>query len=408
MDGLLGIGREKRAVNGILHNAAKQRKGLVEEVEDGIVPRPDSSIGGEEEDEKEQKPTQASGLLCAICRIRPSPYTCPQCNIPYCSVTCFRHTKHERCSKPFIQQALDEERHAKEDEGDGENAFVDEEEREKMMDVLRRIQKLDMNVKQASSQTRKPQLYNPHETSEDSGDEEDDDESEEYEWEDVLQTAVRAGIDLETANTQELLAMLSAEEREQFQAMIRQAEMNGGRLAGGNELRSEEEEGEKQTSIAAKWWSVSDVNCTDQKTPEVSDKFSKDVQAIVQGMQGRPQGRELQWNILLVALSYVYILRHVDVDDLAGLQNEKVEEQTELTFIRKLFSQLVPFLITSKSHDKNDDLSRTILSNGEDVTLWLLARLGADAGEKPAEMMQFLFKEVQQPFLPISKYRLKG
>lgn len=413
MDGLLGIGREQRAVNSILHNAAKQRKGLVEEVEeDGIAPKPDTKTRVEQEeegrDQKAAQSTQSSALLCAICRIRSSPYTCPQCNIPYCSVICFRDKKHERCSKPFVQQALDEERKAKEDEGEGENAFVDEEEREKMMDILRRLQKLDANVKQASSKTRKPQLYNAKQTSEKSEDDDQESESEEgSEWEDVLQTAGRAGIDLETANTQELLAMLSAEEREQFQAMIRQAEVNGGRLMGTNELTSEED-GENPTGTAVKWWSLPDIDLTDQRMPEISDKFSKDVEAVIKAMQSGPKGKQLQWNILLVTLSYVYILRHVDVEDLVGLKEEKMEHKTELNFILKLFSQLVPFLITNQSLDRNGDLSRTLLSNAEDVTLWLLARLGADAGEGPAEMMRFLFKEVQRPFLPTSKVRLEN
>ncbi|MCO5585370.1 hypothetical protein L7F22_039303 [Adiantum nelumboides] len=414
MDGLLGIGKEKRAVNGILHNAARQRKGLVEEIEDGIVP---VNRADEEDGRQTQsiQPLRNSGLICAICRIESSPYTCPQCNIPYCSVKCFRDRKHERCSKPFVQQALEEERKANEEDGDKEGAFVDEEEREKMMDVLRRLQKLDTNIKQASSQTRKPQLHNSRLATKSSDvdnhefetGEEEEEEEEGSDWEDILQTAEKAGIDLDTADTQELLAMLSAEEREHFQTMIQQADLNGGRITASSELISKKE-GEDRNTTSTKWWNLSDIDRTEKRPPEVSVKFSKDVEAIIKGMQSRPLGNELQWNILLVSLSYVYILRHANIDNLAVIVRKKVEDQYELDFVRKLFCRLVPFLITGQPLDKKNDSSRTLLSNAEDVTLWLLAKLGSDAGERPAEIMQFLFKELQQPFLSTSKVRLEN
>lgn len=75
---------------------------------------------------------------CMICRIQPSKYNCPSCNIAYCSFPCYQSKKHESCSRPFLQNALEEELGR-----DGrKQGLVGEEERKAMMDVLRRMKSL--------------------------------------------------------------------------------------------------------------------------------------------------------------------------------------------------------------------------------------------------------------------------
>lgn len=431
MDGLLRLGKEKRSVNGILHNATKQKKGLVEEVENENEAkledeRKETNDDGEEQDKgkstlmtissqlSQSQFTKSSERLCAICRIRSSSYTCPQCNIPYCSSACFRDVKHERCSKPFAKQALEEERKLREDEeaerGGGGGFVVDEQEREKMMDILKRLKSLDTNVKSASSRAAKPKLGKFRSSENGNENEIIDDQSEEEEegseWEDdISQKAQKLGIDLDTADTQELLAMLNAEERKRFQTIIRKAELNGGQIDDETDEFKVEREDQERTKMKSKWWNLSDLDGKDQIGPEVSKKFSKDVDTIMKGMQ--KNGKELQWNILSVVLSYVYIVRHLDRDSLGTAVRDGAEENVELEFIKNLFRQLVPFLIPDQTLDKPVPLSKTLLSNAEEVTLWLVAKLGKDAGQRPAEMMQFLLKEIRQNFLSNAKVYLE-
>ena len=47
---------------------------------------------------------------CEICTEgKSAPYTCPRCNIPYCSTRCYQHQKHSQCSEQFYQNCVQEE-----------------------------------------------------------------------------------------------------------------------------------------------------------------------------------------------------------------------------------------------------------------------------------------------------------
>ncbi|WVF65400.1 hypothetical protein IAT40_000127 [Kwoniella sp. CBS 6097] len=43
---------------------------------------------------------------CGICRKRDSRYTCPRCNVLYCSLDCFRDESHAQCSEPFYKSTV--------------------------------------------------------------------------------------------------------------------------------------------------------------------------------------------------------------------------------------------------------------------------------------------------------------
>jgi hypothetical protein len=75
---------------------------------------------------------------CLLCRVNTSKYNCPSCNIPYCSLNCYRSNVHSSCSQPFLQRTLRSELG-----GNGRGKLmVDESERKSMMDVLRRMNAL--------------------------------------------------------------------------------------------------------------------------------------------------------------------------------------------------------------------------------------------------------------------------
>ncbi|PCH44112.1 hypothetical protein WOLCODRAFT_164926 [Wolfiporia cocos MD-104 SS10] len=129
-------------------------------------------------------PTESvSTLPCAICRRQFSRYTCPQCNIPYCSLTCFRSESHSNCSETFYQKEL---------ESDVRSApSASEEEKRKMMELLKQFEQESMD----------DDLLIPDADEEDTGDE----------------LAYRlGGMDLDSASYDDIWAALTPAERDKF------------------------------------------------------------------------------------------------------------------------------------------------------------------------------------------------
>ncbi|TIA80979.1 hypothetical protein E3P81_02721 [Wallemia ichthyophaga] len=46
--------------------------------------------------------------VCGICSLNLSVYICPSCNVPYCSLSCYKSDKHGQCSDRFVTQQLKE------------------------------------------------------------------------------------------------------------------------------------------------------------------------------------------------------------------------------------------------------------------------------------------------------------
>ncbi|KAH8116507.1 hypothetical protein DFH11DRAFT_1462289, partial [Phellopilus nigrolimitatus] len=43
------------------------------------------------------------------CHRQVSRYTCPSCNLAYCSIACFRSDEHAQCSESFYKRELESE-----------------------------------------------------------------------------------------------------------------------------------------------------------------------------------------------------------------------------------------------------------------------------------------------------------
>ncbi|KAK0446904.1 hypothetical protein EV421DRAFT_2033950 [Armillaria borealis] len=114
-------------------------------------------------------------VVCKICCRQVSKYTCPTCNLPYCSLTCFRSPAHANCSETFYKNEIQRDV--------GANPNLKAEERLKMMEMLKRFEEM--------------------ENEEDDNDDEDDGLAERFE-----------GIDLD--NTDELWSRLTPAERTKF------------------------------------------------------------------------------------------------------------------------------------------------------------------------------------------------
>lgn len=77
--------------------------------------------------------TSRKSAVCMLCKCSPSCYTCPRCNLHYCSLACYRSPDHIQCSEEFYKEAvLRELKDIRRPEG---------EERKKMQEVLVRLKR---------------------------------------------------------------------------------------------------------------------------------------------------------------------------------------------------------------------------------------------------------------------------
>lgn len=135
-------------------------RSLVEEVEgaSGSAPGP----GPETWPLRHRSLAPPQQQRCALCRQHAAQYNCPQCNVPYCSLSCYQAPQHAACARPFADAALrnelgaaaaakqheratidaDDDEFDLHGEGGGSGPRASEEERKKMMDVLRRLRTL--------------------------------------------------------------------------------------------------------------------------------------------------------------------------------------------------------------------------------------------------------------------------
>ncbi|XP_066286083.1 zinc finger HIT domain-containing protein 2-like [Branchiostoma lanceolatum] len=69
--------------------------------------------------------------LCKLCLKQYSRYTCPRCNVAYCSLACYRSEKHVGCSEQFYKEHIIEE--LKQQRGSHE-------EKQKVLEMLKRLE----------------------------------------------------------------------------------------------------------------------------------------------------------------------------------------------------------------------------------------------------------------------------
>uniref|UniRef100_A0A3Q3W733 HIT-type domain-containing protein n=1 Tax=Mola mola TaxID=94237 RepID=A0A3Q3W733_MOLML len=83
------------------------------------------------EEEEEEGGRSARSAVCMFCKCKPSCYTCPRCNLHYCSLSCYQSPDHSACSEKFYKEAVLQEL---KDMGSTES-----EGRKKMQEILVRL-----------------------------------------------------------------------------------------------------------------------------------------------------------------------------------------------------------------------------------------------------------------------------
>lgn len=81
---------------------------------DGIIlpPRGTASVPGElislanHEQDVDVQENRERSPVCMLCKCKPSLYTCPRCNLPYCSLPCYKSPEHSSCSEDFYKESV--------------------------------------------------------------------------------------------------------------------------------------------------------------------------------------------------------------------------------------------------------------------------------------------------------------
>ncbi|KAF8074905.1 hypothetical protein FPV67DRAFT_1475407 [Lyophyllum atratum] len=244
---------------------------------------------------------------CRLCGRQLARYNCPTCNVPYCSLTCFRSPAHSQCSETFYKKEV-------------ENDIQSEpsktpQERMRMMEMLKKFE--EDNQRSVADEME--------------SDEEEDDDDLARRFQDI---------DMDSASTADLWAKLTPAEQEQFRKLMDDPTSGLAQQL----LASEELENERY----APWWDADVVadNPDGQSPPHRRYGARPEViqipSAIVKPI---PNGPPLFYNICAVCIAYSFTTRHLSVSPLSSLQPEDVDFEEA----RRLISQLVPFLTARKS-----------------------------------------------------------
>ncbi|KAI0316007.1 hypothetical protein OF83DRAFT_1061091, partial [Amylostereum chailletii] len=245
------------------------------------------------------------------CRRQFSRYTCPRCNLAYCSIPCFRSEGHAQCSESFYRTQLESDINT--------TPSKSIEERKQMMDLLKRFEE--------------DNLDDPFENIDD----DDDNEGE------VLEKRL-AGLDLDDASYDQLWATLTPAERSRFLNAVRDpsSELAQELLASPSIMED----------VRTPWWEVSDapaplsshISAANSNVPKTKgDK--PDIMVIpssLNSFQPLPSF-PLAYNLVAIFLAYAYITRHFAYSPLSHPSFSSPADARDT--IRKL----VPFLPDKRS-----------------------------------------------------------
>ncbi|POW04384.1 hypothetical protein PSTT_10456 [Puccinia striiformis] len=179
-------------------------------------------------------------IKCLVCQINFAKYTCPNCNLRYCTVNCFKSQSHSACSESFYKNALLEDIQSE------QSTTKDGRPTQSQLEILEILKKLESSGLSLS----------------DEGEEEEDDESLDLTEE-----------QLDKLSKEELLRFLTAEQIQEFD-----------RKVSNNELDSEFIEATINTQCHDPWWlteehlnssSSSKINLIDQALlPTLPDRLN--------------------------------------------------------------------------------------------------------------------------------------
>ncbi|KZP01802.1 hypothetical protein CALVIDRAFT_559595 [Calocera viscosa TUFC12733] len=256
---------------------------------------------------------------CGICGRQFAKYTCPTCNTPYCSLTCFRSEAHAQCTEPFYRQALEDEIKS----GPSRTA----EEKRAMLEMLKRFEEQSAELDEGG----------------------DSDAEEEEGAGDELANKL-AGLDLDTADPEELWDALTPEQQAEFTRLLQDPESESARAL----LAS----ASAQEDPVLPWWEATLEDEEDGK--EGGGRYAHppgmmDVPEGLVQLQRARQGPLLVYNVIAIALVYSYATRHMGRSPLSSpspgpsAPNPRPDTAQAESETAELILRTLPFLADRRS-----------------------------------------------------------
>ncbi|KAL7421017.1 Zinc finger HIT domain-containing protein 2 [Cryptotrichosporon argae] len=302
-----------------------------------------------------QRGTAPAARVCGICRKAESRYTCPRCNVAYCSLDCFRAQAHAQCSEPFYHETI-------KDSIAGDRASA--EEKRAMMEMLRRFE----------------------EGADDLGPDDDDDDGDEA----IELAAALDGVDLDSVDTNELFRLLPAAHRSAFLTALQDPDS-----AAARELLAQA--GQDAADVATlladaeaapavlPWWEreVDAGGYAEDPTPIGRD--------VLEGIALPPGvGDKLVYNVLAVTLAYLHTLLSLRLPSLArqSAANSSAHD------VSAALAPLVPFLFDQKSTTRHASAREAYEST------WASIGAVSDDGQLPPSVLVRLLHMALPLFRP--------
>ncbi|KAI0046486.1 hypothetical protein FA95DRAFT_1606853 [Auriscalpium vulgare] len=267
--------------------------------------------------------------LCGVCRRQFSRYTCPRCNLLYCSLQCFRSEMHSQCSEPFYRTQLETDIHSEPSKTAAE--------RTQMLSLLKRFED--------------DALDDPFADVEGEEGEEDDGED--------LQRRM-AGIDLESASYEAIWSVLTPAERDAFTKAIQnpsselaQQLVNSAELEDATVLPWWEESSSLSASATPLPAAVTPAGVSQRKYGAPPPTISVPPQLLTPASIP-PASFLLAYNLVAILIAYAYATRHFGVSPLTSIEEGGQGDA------RSSFSRLVPLLVDRRSTTKFETLEAVV------------------------------------------------
>ncbi|KAJ7291069.1 hypothetical protein C8J57DRAFT_208934 [Mycena rebaudengoi] len=244
-------------------------------------------------------------VTCRLCRRQFSKYTCPTCNVPYCSLTCFRSEAHSQCSETFYKKEVESDIRAE--------PSKTAQERQQMLALLKRFEEDSTALGDAQSLA-------------DENEEDDSDLAHRFQ-----------NVDLESTSPDHLWTLLTPAEREKFLKVMEDPSSDLALQL----LASEELEIDKQEP----WWEAPSVVDDDDAGPS-SKRYGvppEEIHVLPSLRPSKPGSPSLIYNICAVCIAYSYTTRHLSFSPLS------TASAPDANTARALLSTLMPFLTTLAS-----------------------------------------------------------
>ncbi|WVQ81383.1 hypothetical protein IAT38_003507 [Cryptococcus sp. DSM 104549] len=278
------------------------------------------------------KPTKSTPQVrvCGICRKQDSKYTCPRCNVAYCSLACFRDEAHAQCSEPFYKATVLD--------SISSDPKVGMTEKKNMMEMLRRFEEVE-----AEGGDGLEELLEEGEGEEDVLDE-------------LLEKL--EGMDIDEMDSNELFKLLPPKHREAFIAALQNPDSEEAREL----LEAAASELHPSTPDVLPWWE--DVNAllesedVDQEEEEGVEAAPEpkmipgDVLAAITPPSG--VGKKLVYNAIAISLAYVHTFLSFRLPSLSPTYISA--QQLEVADLKSYLGQIVPFLVEPKSTVRYESL----------------------------------------------------